>query len=153
MTDDPLPRATGPPPDPHADDSGSGGMTGATGELTSPDPNVEFVPAERREASGMERQADVTAAFHRAGTSEDDPNPIEAGGPTELAQREMGYGAPQGLAPNDPAYRMERHPSASEGEAVAGEEGAGAPKAHDPMPDGDPELGGDVRRDPAEEHF
>ena len=147
MTDDPIRRPSDAPAGPRGADADAGGMTGATGELTPPDANDAFVPAERREASGTERQADVTAAFHRAGTSEDDPNPIEAGGPTELAQREMGYGAPQGLAPNDPAYRMERHPSASEAEAPAG------PAPRGPMPDGEPELGGDVRRDPSEEHF
>jgi hypothetical protein len=146
--DDPIRRATRAPEGPGGD-VGEGGMTGATGELTPESSGEAFVPAERREASGAEHQADVTAAFHRSGSAL-----VEAGGevsdeegPTELAQRESGYGGTHGLAPHDPAYRMERHPSASEAEEA--EEGTRPPRPTE----GAPRLGGDVRRSPEEEHF
>ncbi|MBA2632019.1 MAG: hypothetical protein H0U86_03280, partial [Chloroflexi bacterium] len=42
-----------------------GGMTGATGDLTPDDDHEAFVPAERREISDPEHQADVTTAHGR----------------------------------------------------------------------------------------
>jgi hypothetical protein len=129
--DDPIRRATRGPEGPGGD-VGEGGMTGATGELTPESSTEAFVPAELREASGADHQADVTAAFHRSGAGL-----VEAGGEP----------SGEGLASHDPAYRMERHPSASEAEeAVEGPAPRGAPE-------GEPRLGGDVRRDPGEEHF
>jgi hypothetical protein len=124
-------------------------MTGATGELTPESSADAFVPAERREASGAEHQADVTAAFERsrAGLVEGSDEPSGESGPTELAQRESGYGGTGGLAPNDPAYRMERHPSASEAEEAQ----AGTSPGDEPGRVS--RLGGDVRRDPEEERF
>jgi hypothetical protein len=151
MDDDPIRRATRSPTGPGGE-TGEGGMTGATGELTPESSRDAFVPAERREASGAEHQADVTATFHReggqligAGSGDDVAG---EGGPTELATRESGYGGSHGLAPHDPAYRMERHPSASEAD-----EAAGTDPAPRPLPDGEPRLGGDVKRDPEEERF
>jgi hypothetical protein len=147
MTDeDDVRRATRPPAG--RDDVGEGGMTGATGELTPESATEEFIPAERREASGAEHQADVTATFHRSGASlvEAGDEPTGEPGPAELAERESGYGGAHGLTPNDPAYRMERHPSASEAEEDQ-------EPATRPAPDGEPRLGGDVRREPEEEHF
>ena len=89
-------------------------MTGATGDLTPDEVQRDFEPGEWREASGAEHQADVTRsqashahAHPRRGQSAD----LESGeGPTELAGRESGYGAEQGLAADDPAYRMEVRP-------------------------------------------
>jgi hypothetical protein len=130
--DDPIRRATRPPEGPGGE-VGEGGMTGATGELTPESSAEAFIPAERREASDAEHQADVTAAFHRSGSGL-----VEEGEPSS-------EGA--GLAPHDPAYRMERHPSASEAEEA--EEGS-LPRR---SPEGEPRLGGDVRRSPEEEHF
>jgi hypothetical protein len=145
--DDPIRRATRAPDGPGGEVA-EGGMTGATGELTPESSTESFVPAERREASGADRQADVTATYHRSGHaivegSGDEPS--EEAGPTELAQRDSGYGGTHGLTPNDPAYRMERHPSASEAEE------GGEPQTD--LPEGETRIGGDVRRTPEEEHF
>jgi hypothetical protein len=128
--DDPIRRATHAPEGPRGD-VGEGGMTGATGELTPESSTEAFVPAELREASGADHQADVTTAFHRSG-----------GGLVEGGEQ-SGEG---GLVSDDPAYRMERHPSASEAEE------ADEPQPRRP-PEGASRLGGDVRRDPEEEHF
>jgi hypothetical protein len=145
--DDPIRRATRPPEGPGGE-VGEGGMTGATGELTPESSDEAFVPAERREASAADHQADVTAAFHRSGAELVEAGGEESGeGPTELAQRESGYGGAHGLAPHDPAYRMERHPSASEAEEAEEE----SPPRREP--EGGPRLGGDIQRRPEEEHF
>jgi hypothetical protein len=145
--DDPIRRATRPPEGPGGE-IGEGGMTGATGELTPESSQVAFIPAERREASSADHQADVTAAFNREGArlveeeagapAETDPadDPARAGRPD----------APRGLPAHDPAFRMERHPSASEAEEAAGRR----PRQG---PEGEPRLGGDVQRDPEGEHF
>ena len=95
--------------------SSSGGMTGATGDLTPDDIQRDFVPGEFREVSDPVHQADVTQAqAARAPAQSGDLGfPGEdrpADGPTELAARESGYGSEHGLSPEDPAYRMERRP-------------------------------------------
>jgi hypothetical protein len=134
--DDPIRRATRSPEGPGGE-VGEGGMTGATGELTPESSAEAFVPAELREASGADHHADVTTAFHRSGA-----------GLVEGSEAPPGGG---GLAPNDPAYRMERHPSASEAEE-AGEAGEGEVR-REPSEDAHSRLGGDVQRRPEDEHF
>jgi hypothetical protein len=52
---------TGDRPDPAPD--GEGAMTGATGSLTPPASDEEFIPAERREVMGPD-QASVTRQQH-----------------------------------------------------------------------------------------
>jgi hypothetical protein len=150
VEDDPIRRATRPPEGPGGEVS-EGGMTGATGELTPESSQVAFIPAERREAASAEHQADVTAAFNREGASlveadtdaAAEPDPTgEGADATDVARAE----APRGLPSNDPAFRMERHPSASEADEVTG-------RVKHSVPDAEPRLGGDVRRDPEEEHF
>jgi hypothetical protein len=95
---------------------GGGGMTGATGDLVPDSSDEAFVPGERRETSGTEAQASVT--HHQAAAAPaqlgdvGDPSEQRHGGPTNLAERESGYGSEHGLAPDDPAYRMEIHPPA-----------------------------------------
>jgi hypothetical protein len=95
--------------------SSSGGLTGATGDLTPDTIQSDFEPGELREVSNPAHQADVTQAqaarapaqTGNVGSPDDDRR---EGGPTELATRESGYGADHGLSPEDPAYRMERRP-------------------------------------------
>ncbi len=95
--------------------SSSGGMTGATGDLTPDTIQSDVEPGELREVSDPAHQADVTQAqaarapaqSGEVGSPGDDHT---GGGPTELATRESGYGSEHGLSPDDPAYRMERRP-------------------------------------------
>ena len=97
--------------------TGGGGLTGATGDLTPADTDAAFDPGERREFGDPAVQAEMTAAQGaradaqqgQIGRPEDQP----VGGPTNLADRDMGYGSEHGLDPEDPAYRMESHPPAA----------------------------------------
>ncbi len=41
-----------------------------------------------------------------------DPGDASVEGPTNLAERESGYGSEHGLSPEDPAYGMDIHPPA-----------------------------------------
>jgi hypothetical protein len=90
---------------------GGGGMTGATGDLTPDDAQEEFVPGETREAGDPRSHADVTVAQGRDAPAQRgearDPSEMPEGGLTNLTTRDDGYGSTQGLAPDDPAYRME----------------------------------------------
>ena len=98
-------------------DPGGGGLTGATGDLTPAESDEPFVPAERREQEGERTQGSVT--YHQASTAPaqlgevGNPGGEDTRGPTNLAERESGYGSEHGLSPNDPAYRMEVDPSAA----------------------------------------
>ena len=121
--------------------SSSGGLTGATGDLTPDTVQSDFEPGELREVSDPARQADVTQAqAARAPAQSGEVGSPGADrpdqGPTELAARESGYGSEHGLSPDDPAYRMERRPR--------------------PKPEPDPSRGqrdgGDERTD-HEDHF
>ena len=90
------------------DRSGDGGMTGATGDLTPDDAVGEFIPAERREISDPEHQAEVTTAHGRGAPAQHG----ERGAPGEShggggAPRDGGTGSEHGLSGGDPAYRME----------------------------------------------
>ena len=114
-------------------DAGGGGMTGATGDLTPGESDEPFVPAERREQEGERTQDSVT--YHQASSAPaqlgdvGDPGGGESGGPTNLAERESGYGSEHGLSPNDPAYRMELDPSAGpDTTPPAGEARQGEPR-------------------------
>ena len=79
-------------------EAGGGGLTGATGDLVPPDPSDELLTGERREVEGgASQRADVTTSMR--GHS----------GPTK------------GLPDDDPAYPMERNPSASESTDEPGE--------------------------------
>jgi hypothetical protein len=92
-------------------------MTGATGDLTPADSDDAFVPGERREIAGEDERARVTqaqgaSAPAQLGETGDPGAAATEGGPTNLAERESGYGSQHGLSPADPAYRMEEHPPA-----------------------------------------
>jgi hypothetical protein len=120
----------------------TGGLTGATGELTPDDPDAEFVPAERREMSNPRRQADVTESQARRAEAQHgevgNPEAQPEGGPTNLATRDMGNASEHGLSPDDPAYRMEfREPM---------------PRSTDEDDDAPPRTGGDRVSD-EEERF
>jgi hypothetical protein len=111
----------------HREISG-GAMTGATGDLTPDDTDRAFEPGELREVADAAHHADVTQAQAGSAPAQEgetgDPGGPEDGGPTNLAARDDGYGSRHGLSPDDPAYRMERHPSptpASGGGGSAGE--------------------------------
>lgn len=91
-----------------------GAMTGATGNLTPDGTEEPFVPAETREIADPRHQRDVTAAAGRAAPAQRGEVGDPGGGAEGDAPRDAGYGSEHGLAPDDPAYRMERHPSASE---------------------------------------
>ena len=121
-------------------------MTGATGELTPESSQDAFVPAERREASSADHQADVTATFNREGARLVEEGADAVGEPDPADDAAGRSEAPRGLPSHDPAFRMERHPSASETEEAGGDR-------QRPDAEGDPRLGGDVQRDPKEEHF
>jgi hypothetical protein len=95
---------------------GDGGMTGATGDLVPERTDEAFAPGERREIEDDAHHADMTESqIRRApaqqGESGDPGSSMPTGGPTNLASRDEGYGSEQGLNPQDPAYRMETHPS------------------------------------------
>jgi hypothetical protein len=122
-----------------------GALTGATGDLTPDDTDQAFVPGERREIEDAGSRAEVTyrqgvGAPAQHGEIGDPAGQDAEGGPTEMAQRESGYGSEHGLAPNDPAYRMESHPP------------AGPEDSSDQRPPSRPRLGGDEVRE-GEEHF
>ena len=90
-----------------------GGMTGATGDLTPDENPEELVTGERREIEDPTAQAAVTQAqAHdapaQAGSSGSPGSTADDEGPTELGTHDAGYGSEHGLAPNDPAYRMEQ---------------------------------------------
>ncbi len=98
------------------DHVGGGGMTGATGDLVPDDPGRAFDPGERREVEDPTHQGDVTHSQGRhasaqQGGSGDPGFSLPTGGPTNMASRDDGYGTERGLNPQDPAYRMETHPS------------------------------------------
>jgi hypothetical protein len=120
-------------------DPGGGGLTGATGDLTPDGSDEPFVPAERREQAGERAQGNVT--YHQAAAAPAQqgeigaPGTNQSDGPTNLAERESGYGSQHGLSPNDPAYAMEIDPPA----AVA--DGADVPPQ--PPEGGVPRVGGD----------
>ena len=127
-------------------DPGGGGMTGATGDLTPEGPEESFVPGERREvedpdARGTVTYRQATGAPSQRGEVGDPAGDEVDGGPTDMAVRESGYGSEHGLAPDDPAYRMEINPPAG-----------GTPSGERRRERGEPRLGGDeVSGD--EEHF
>lgn len=98
-------------------DHGGGGMTGATGDLTPDETDAPFVPGELREIADPGSRARVTAtqgagAPAQRGEVGDPAGEDVDGGATDMAERESGYGSEHGLAPDDPAYRMETHPPA-----------------------------------------
>jgi hypothetical protein len=132
-------------PDEHAD---RGGLTGATGSLTSDNADEEFVPAETRELTDPTAARQLTAGAHRRaeGRRADDAGPgqlLERGDQTAPNDRDGGYGSAKGLGADDPAYRLEEH----------------AAPANAPAPPrrrarkGDTVLGGDEQRDPEAEHL
>jgi len=92
-------------------ESGRGGMTGATGDLTPDESDHSFVPAELREISDPEHQAEVTTAQGRhAPGQHGHPGAIPETGGEGAAPRDAGYGSEHGLSSADPAYRMESRP-------------------------------------------
>lgn len=115
-------------------DPGGGGLTGATGDLTPDDSEGAFVPGERREVEDPDTRATVTfrqgaSAPAQQGEIGDPAGTDVEDGPTIMAERESGYGSVHGLAPNDPAYRMEVHPPAPAGPEIdrsAGQQRIGA---------------------------
>jgi hypothetical protein len=94
---------------------GGGGMTGATGDLTPDETDQAFDPGERREVEDPVHRADMTQAQARGAPAQQgevgQPEHLPTGDPTNMATRDAGYGSQHGLRPDDPAYRMEVHPS------------------------------------------
>ena len=89
-------------------------MTGATGDLTPDETDAPFVPGELREIADADARARVTAeqgatAPAQHGEIGDPAGQDVDGGATNMAERRSGYGSEHGLAPDDPAYRMETH--------------------------------------------
>jgi hypothetical protein len=128
------------------DDRKQGGMTGATGNLTPDEPDEAFVPAETREISDPAAARQLTAAAHRRAEARrnvetDDPTgpPVEDAAKSQ-AGRSGGYGSGKGLAPDDPAYRIEE-------QALPSVSGRQKPRERGPI------LGGDERHDPEDEHL
>jgi len=92
-------------------ESGRGGMTGATGDLTPDDSDHPFEPAELREISDPEHQAEVTTAQGRHAPGQHGaPGAVPGSGGEGAAPRDAGYGSEHGLSSGDPAYRMESRP-------------------------------------------
>lgn len=83
-------------------------MTGATGDLTPPEEDEDFVPGERRVIEDDRQEVAVTSAMHqeadRHRSLRDDPGQQDALAPN---QRDGGYGSEHGLSRDDPAYAME----------------------------------------------
>jgi hypothetical protein len=90
-------------------------MTGATGDLAPDETDQAFDPGERREVEDPVHRADMTEAQARQAPAQrgdvGEPERLPEGDPTNLATRDDGYGSQHGLSPDDPAYRMESHPS------------------------------------------
>ena len=133
-------------PDERAD---RGGMTGATGNLTSDSADEDFIPAERRELTAPSAARQLTATVHRRaegrradGRRAEGAEPgqlLERGDETAPNDRDGAYGSAKGLGAEDPAYRLEEHaiPAASRPRTRGGET----------------VLGGDEQRDPEDEHL
>jgi hypothetical protein len=128
--------------------AGGGGLTGATGDLTFEEDDRPFVTGEAREVGDPAHHADVTASQIRRAPAQrgetGDPTDQPEGGLTNPAPRDAGYGSKHGLNPDDPAYRMERHPSAGEQGGDPASPPAGASR--------EPRIGGDEVTD-HEEHL
>ena len=126
------------------DNPGGGGLTGATGDLTPEAPDQSFDPGERREVAGPDR-AQVTYRQGSAAPAQQGdvgaPGDGSSEGPTNLAERESGYGSEHGLSPNDPAYAMDVHPPAGSDDSP-----------DDDSPTGGTRMGGDELTD-REERF
>lgn len=126
--------------------TGGGGLTGATGHLTPDETDAAFDPGERRELDDPAAQAAMTAAQGARADAQQghtgDPEAMPTGGPTNLADRDMGYGSEHGLSPDDPAYRMESHAPAAAADASDQRRTS----------EGSPQLGGDELLD-EEPHF
>ncbi|HSJ00692.1 MAG TPA: hypothetical protein VLA59_09950 [Patescibacteria group bacterium] len=121
------------------DNPGGGGLTGATGDLTPEAPDQAFEPGERREVAGPDRAQVTYRQGSTAPAQQGDvgtPGDASIEGPTNLAERESGYGSEHGLSPEDPAYRMDVHPP-------AGSEDAAPERTH---------MGGDERTDHEERY-
>jgi len=87
-------------------------MTGATGDLTPDEIQRDFEPGEWREASDPLHQGQVTEvqasrAPAQLGEVGEPGGEMSVRPPTNMANREAGYGSEHGLSPDDPAYRME----------------------------------------------
>jgi hypothetical protein len=127
------------------EDRKQGGMTGATGNLPPEGADEVFVPAETREISDPTAARRLTAAAHRRAEARhaevpDDPGRLrELEAETAPNARDGGYGSEKGLAPDDPAYRIE--------------ERALPPREEPAIRERAPVLGGDERHDPEDEHF
>ena len=133
-------------PDERAD---RGGMTGATGNLTSDTADEDFVPAETRELTDPEAAGQLTAATHqraeeRRAEGTEPGQLLERGDQTAPNDRDGGYGSAKGLSADDPAYRLEEHGTPAERHS---------PGRHSPARGAETVLGGDEQRDPEEEHF
>jgi hypothetical protein len=70
-------------------DASSGGMTGATGDLTPSGDPAEFAPGELREVSSPEHQGDVTRSQARH-SSEHADQPFDEGRESQLGGDERG---------------------------------------------------------------
>lgn len=116
------------------DNPGGGGLTGATGDLTPESPDQAFEPGERREVEGPDR-AQVTYRQGIGAPAQQgdvgDPGGDSAGGPTNMAERESGYGSEHGLSPEDPAYRMDVHPPAGPDDRTEGRSRIGGDELSD----------------------
>ena len=100
---------------------GDGGMTGATGDLVPERTDEAFDPGERREVEDDVHHADLTESQVRRAPAQQGESGVPGssmptGGPTNMASRDEGYGSEHGLNPEDPAYRMEAHPSPTPGD-------------------------------------
>jgi hypothetical protein len=126
--------------------AGQGGMTGATGSLTSDNADEDFVPAETREMTDATASRQLTAVAHRRAEArraeEAEAGQLLArGADTASNDRDGGYGSARGLAADDPAYRLEEH---TDTRPAAPRRGATS---------GATVLGGDERREPEDEHL
>jgi hypothetical protein len=126
-------------------ETGQGAMTDSTGSLTPDSADEEFVPAETAGINDPGRTHDLIRAARRRRQHQsarpDQPGELMAAG-TDMPpnDRDGGYGSQHGLASGDPAYRVEERaderPSPSAGDASDA-----------------PDLGGDERRSPEDEHL
>lgn len=105
-------------------------LTGATGDVTPPEADEDFVPGERRAIEDDRQQGAVLSAMHqeadRHRSLRDDPGQQDALAPN---QRDGGYGSEHGLNRDDPLYAMDE----------------ASPRRPTPPPS---ETGSDVKADP-----
>jgi hypothetical protein len=89
------------------DDRKQGGMTGATGNLTSDEPDEAFVPAETREISDPAAARQLTESAHRRAEARQAERPDDPGRPRETEAEESAPADPSPMLGGDERHALE----------------------------------------------